>query len=154
MTHDKARKSLSPLVAYSQVAGEKPVAVWTSPTNPAKSFFFYQMRATWNQARAHCQSQGGNLATISNMEENSAVANTISGYSAWIGLNDMSSEGNFVWADGDDSTYRNFLPGEPNEMGSEDCVEIFGTSPGFSYWNDNVCRRDDRVTGFVCSKVM
>ena len=45
---------------------------------------------------------------------------------AWIGLNDYALEGHFIW----DSTmvatpdFRNFLPGEPNNMGDEDGIAL------------------------------
>ena len=32
----------------------------------------------------------------------------------WIGINDLSSEGTYVWIDGSDSTYRHWNPGEPH----------------------------------------
>ena len=32
----------------------------------------------------------------------------------WIGLTDLFQEGNFVWSNGDKSTYRNWAKGEPN----------------------------------------
>jgi len=54
----------------------------------------------------------------------------------WLGLNDVSVEGTFVWAGGDPSSYRNWASGEPNNSGDEDCAELI-VSPG--NWNDNQC---------------
>ena len=47
---------------------------------------------------------------------NTAYAN------CWIGLNDLETEGTWVWADGSDSTYRHWAPNEPNDSGGvQDC---------------------------------
>ena len=63
---------------------------------------------------------------------------------AWIGLNDQASEGNFVWADADAATYRNWNASEPNDSGGEDCVEMQTTG----VWNDLGC--GDNSRSFVC----
>ena len=54
----------------------------------------------------------------------------------WIGLDDKSNEGVFVWIDGSDLEWANWGSGEPNDYGSgEDCAHV--TTDGI--WNDNVC---------------
>jgi hypothetical protein len=108
------------------------------------------MSVDWHQARSICQAHQSDLATISNMDENMAVAHAIRGY-AWIGLNDISAEGNFVWANGDLSSFSNFFFGEPNDLGSENCVNAYGHGTGISYWNDYKCEYP--AAGFLCSQV-
>jgi len=72
--------------------------------------------------------------------------------SAWIGAADLNEESQFEWIGPgkmsvgvpfyDDSTgaidgaYTNWASGEPNESGSEDCVEM---RSGQGYWNDREC---------------
>jgi len=56
---------------------------------------------------------------------------------AFIGINDIQSEGTFVWWQGK-SSYKNWCLGEPNDTGrDEDCTEILLGLGGC--WNDNKC---------------
>jgi len=67
---------------------------------------------------------------------------------AWIGLNDMRAEGQWVWDSGEPVTYVNWAAGEPNDVrGNEDCVEVLATHR--RGWNDNQC--DQRFPG-VCKR--
>ena len=65
-------------------------------------------------------------------------------HSCWIGLHDIDTEGTFGWADGNNSSYRNWAIGEPNQSGNEDCVHIFGSGR----WNDLEC--SDTFTCYFC----
>ena len=84
---------------------------------------FTNVGIDWHGARARCLSWGGDLATVTSLEEynlmyslNTAFAN------CWIGLNDLETEGTWVLADGDNSTFRYWAPGEPNnDFGVQDC---------------------------------
>ena len=61
------------------------------------------------------------------------------GSDCWIGLNDLDNEGTFVWADGTNSSYRNWEAGQPNNLesnGDQDCVHSWVTQE----WNDLWCR--------------
>jgi len=56
----------------------------------------------------------------------------------WMGLNDLEKEGAFVWFDGTNSTYRNWLKGQPNNYARlQHCVEKLKK---FEWrWNDVRC---------------
>ena len=56
----------------------------------------------------------------------------------WIGLTDLFEEGNFVWSNGDKSTYRNWYPGEPNNgyMHNEHFGHIWTKAKHHRQWND------------------
>ena len=91
----------------------------------------------WNVARQECITRGYDLATVTSFEENYLMYNTATNSTiCWIGLNDIDDEGTFVWADGTDSTFTYWTPGEPsNSSDDEDCT---GTN-GVSTWNDFDC---------------
>ncbi|MED5373703.1 MAG: MopE-related protein [Myxococcota bacterium] len=110
----------------------------------------------WSSWRSTCKAAGyDDLASISDALEAELVLQLLddAGFSAtqspWLGLNDRSKEGKFVWADGSDSSYRDFSPGEPNNSGGEDCVHI-NHPLGSGGWNDLPCSRDGSSTGGVC----
>ena len=98
---------------------------------------------TWQQAQDQAQSLGGNLVTINNQAEQDWLVSTFGTEREvtegqferlWIGFTDEVTEGQFKWASGETSTYTNWFPGEPNNLGNEDYVEMnFGDT---GEWND------------------
>ncbi|KAI6661354.1 hypothetical protein LOD99_10021 [Oopsacas minuta] len=108
--------------------------------------YFTSTGVNWTDARVQCVSSGYDLATVISTEENTLMYGTLTGStSCWIGLNDINGEGTYIWADGSDSIYRNWAPGEPNNLGDEDCVHTYG-NPN---WNDQECA--DILTCYFCS---
>ncbi|MEB3293161.1 MAG: DUF4347 domain-containing protein, partial [Synechococcales bacterium] len=102
----------------------------------------YQLTSTltWDQAQAEARRLGGNLVTINNAAEETWLKQTFGGTeNFWIGLNDRTTEGRFVWASGEAVTYTNWAPGEPNNSGgNEDWVTMnFGGSRRWNDWNIN-----------------
>ena len=64
----------------------------------------------------------------------------------WIGLNDINTEGTYVWADGSYSHYIHWYSGQPdNNQRSEDCVNTWYSGS----WNDALCNATH--TCFFCS---
>ena len=53
--------------------------------------------------------------------------------SAWIGMSDLSSEMYYEWLDGTEVTFTNWAYYEPNNQGTEDCVEIYMSSVSFGF---------------------
>ena len=111
--------------------------------------YFTSLGITWEDARLQCVSRGYDLATITSVEENTLMYSTLTaGSNCWIGLNDIESEGTFVWADRSDSTFRFWASGQPNDdQSNQDCVETYGNLS----WNDLPCNYT--VTCYFCSKV-
>ncbi|MBI9031714.1 carboxypeptidase regulatory-like domain-containing protein [bacterium] len=112
------------------------------------NFFYSTQTTTWKQAESICESLGGHLATVSNIEENNFIANENDSY--WIGYSDEveegiweSVEGDVVWIGGPNGSAQNgnftnwYNNTEPNNSGGEDYAVIY---PANDYhnatWND------------------
>ncbi|KAI6655606.1 hypothetical protein LOD99_2104 [Oopsacas minuta] len=97
--------------------------------------YFTSSGFNWAQTRDLCLEWGGDLATVRS-EQESILLESIGSVDCWIGINDIDNEGSFVWADGSTSSYRNWVPGQPNNArGNEDCGHIVGQRE----WNDLAC---------------
>ncbi len=89
--------------------------------------------ATWQSAQAVCASNGGYLAVVNDSAENAFLANLLTIQSAYIGLSDHVTEGNFQWVNGDPVTYTNWYAGQPNDYNNnQDYVEMLNNGE----WND------------------
>lgn len=112
-------------------------------TNTCSMYFLNPNSLSGSQAQAFAQNLGANLISVQSAAENQCVIDKINdlGYTGviWIGFNDEVTEGTFEWYDQSPVTYTNWAPGEPNQSGNEDCVQIYpnGGSPGT--WNDLDC---------------
>lgn len=108
--------------------------------------------ANWTKANALAQSRihngiGGQLATITSEEENSFLYglfqahNSDGSSNAWVGgFRDENSGGSdhstgWRWVTGEEFTYANWYPGEPNNQGGdEDFLQVYNYEGGG--WND------------------
>ncbi|MSQ83937.1 MAG: hypothetical protein EXR77_13820 [Myxococcales bacterium] len=93
---------------------------------------------TWATAEAACKTWGGNLTSINNLTEQqtaggqaSAVCGATSDF--WIGLNDIATEGNYVWSDGTAVLVTYWGTNQPNNANNEDVVHTVAAT---SKWND------------------
>ncbi|XP_063953416.1 macrophage mannose receptor 1-like isoform X1 [Lytechinus pictus] len=91
----------------------------------------------WHEAQISCENDGGNLAMPKTQDINDVLTQMINnGGSHWIGVHDISTEGNFIFSDNTPVTNPFWNSGEPNnDFGVEDCTEI--TTTGL--WNDQDC---------------
>ncbi|MBA4175275.1 MAG: hypothetical protein C0505_01725 [Leptothrix sp. (in: Bacteria)] len=97
------------------------------------STYHLSTNATWAAAEAEAVAAGGNLVTLNSAaEENAIKAYFGTATLFWIGLNDVASEGTFVWSSGEAVTYTNWSGGEPNNLGNEDYTMMNWGSG----WND------------------
>ena len=109
---------------------------------------------TWSDAQDYCNdTYGTSLATITSDYENDVVVETayeeFGQYTDfWIGLGDITTEGDYQWADGTGdaaSIYINWDSNQPDALNSgDDCVHMWNTDK----WNDNACTTTMR---FVCN---
>lgn len=94
--------------------------------------------ATWNDAKAYCESEGGYLAAITSQQENDFLYDYICqrGYeSAYFGLTDAGSEGTWSWCNGEPVSYVHWASGEPNNEGGENYGMFYWKYPDAT-WND------------------
>lgn len=96
------------------------------------SYYVSTYSTSWVNANNACINAGGYLSTIGSSQEQSYVFNLLSGQSQWIGFTDAASEGNWLWANGDQVTYTNWNGGEPNNSGNEDYAQMNTNGT----WND------------------
>ncbi|XP_071940909.1 macrophage mannose receptor 1-like [Antedon mediterranea] len=110
-------------------------------------------RLSWLEAQQSCLKMGGDLASFHSAAEEAYILGRFTpidqenaywlGY--WIGLNDRTIEGGYEWSDGTAVGYTNWGDGEPNDSGSEECVEMF--FDGQRGWNDMDC---STVRNWIC----
>ena len=102
----------------------------------SSTFTFHAGPATYAEARADCQARGVDIASIHSAEENADAFALTNRRDTWIGINDMQTEGTWVWSDGSTVGYTNWAPGEPNSYeGDEDCA-IFWSGGEYWKWYD------------------
>ena len=103
----------------------------------------------YRDAEEACRKAHGYLAEIQTSEENSFVAGLTSHGNVWIGYNDRSLEGNWIWTNtGKDGSYTNWKSGEPNNDGDQDCAHLW-SGQNNPLWDDIQCHHNQ---WFVCEK--
>jgi C-type mannose receptor len=85
--------------------------------------------AGWSNHKTACESQGANvyLAIPDDMTELSALV-TNAGQDVWVGIDDIAVEGTFVTVRNATPPFLPWAPGEPDNAGNQDCVEILAAS--------------------------
>uniref|UniRef100_A0A3B4WVE2 C-type lectin domain-containing protein n=1 Tax=Seriola lalandi dorsalis TaxID=1841481 RepID=A0A3B4WVE2_SERLL len=95
----------------------------------------------WHDAEAHCSSEQGHLASFHSQED----------LKAWVGLNDINVENQFVYTDGSAADFLLWGPNQPdNWQNNEDCVHLRGMNhqaPG--KLNDDSCTSTKE---YICKK--
>ncbi|CAH3179324.1 unnamed protein product, partial [Porites lobata] len=109
-------------------------------------YFTSAVCSSWMTAEANCSTMSSNLVTVHNQEENVYIQHRHNGDRSWIGLNDRSMEGSFVWTNKEISSFRFWAPRQPNNWKNEDCVHTLGASHGYT-WNDVPC---DNCYNYTC----
>ncbi|XP_034280803.2 pulmonary surfactant-associated protein D-like [Pantherophis guttatus] len=102
-----------------------------------KVFITNGYEGNFDDLRQRCGRAGGQLAAPRTLAENDAVQKIVVQYnkSAFLGITDLKTEGTFRYLNDQPLTYINWLPGEPNNNGKENCVEMFSNGK----WNDKSC---------------
>ncbi|CAH3189906.1 unnamed protein product, partial [Porites evermanni] len=113
-------------------------------------YFTSRECASWLTAESNCSTVSSNLVTVHNQGENVFIQHRHNGERSWIGLNDRSVEGSFVWTNKEISKFRFWAPQQPNDWKNEDCVHTLGAKHGYT-WNDVPCTN---CYNYTCFKVM
>ncbi|XP_078383748.1 uncharacterized protein LOC144666226 [Oculina patagonica] len=111
-------------------------------------YFTSSVCASWLAAVSNCSTMGSHLVTVHNQEENVYIQHRHNGEKSWIGLNDRSVEGSFVWTNREISSFRFWASKQPNSGKNEDCVHTLGAKQGYA-WDDVPC---NRCYNFTCFK--
>ncbi|XP_078382509.1 uncharacterized protein LOC144665196 [Oculina patagonica] len=104
--------------------------------------------ASWLTAESNCSAMNSDLVTVHSQEENVYIQHRHNGERSWIGLNDRSVEGSFVWTNKEVNVFRFWAPKQPNDWNNEDCVHTLGARHGYS-WNDVPCGNCFNYTCFT-----
>ncbi|XP_004402960.1 PREDICTED: brevican core protein [Odobenus rosmarus divergens] len=98
----------------------------------------FSTRSSWEEAETQCRMHGAHLASISTPEEQDFINSRYREYQ-WIGLNDRTIEGDFLWSDGVPLLYENWNPGQPDSyfLSGENCVVMVWHDQG--QWSDVPC---------------
>lgn len=113
-----------------------------TPGIEGAAFVFLDSEETREKGRLLCQelAAGGDLAWFALPAELTQVSAALElaapNAVVWIGLQDLSVEGQYFWADGSPPTFLPWAPGQPNNYGdAEDCCRL---QPGGTF-NDTDC---------------
>ncbi|XP_077972803.1 lectin-like [Styela clava] len=120
----------------------------------SNNLFYKRFPDSVNYATANAQCEGMGARLISTGMRCSKVKNEIfpkhylTGASSWIGLEDISNEGIWVWSDGVNETPSViWAPGQPNGGRTENCAGV--TNNSIIVANDARCLNVHR---FVCKR--
>ncbi len=103
---------------------------------------FNEPVVTWDEARAMAENMvfrgvRGHLATITSPHETHFLRITVLESGGWIGGHqpdpDAPPDEGWEWITGEEWSYTNWHPGEPNDNGDEYVLEIYETGT----WNDD-----------------
>ncbi len=106
---------------------------------------------TWEEAVEYCESLGGYIAVISSEEENEilfeyANESGLRSGGVYFGYTDNITEGEWIWASEEASSYTNWASNEPNsENNSEDYAEFY-----YKYTDGNWNDGDFASKRFIC----
>ncbi|CAK0748295.1 exported hypothetical protein [Gammaproteobacteria bacterium] len=120
------------------VTAESPTGIFNPSNN--HTYTFFNTPLDWGSAQSACGQLGGYLATITSQEENDWITTNIIAAvnsSVWVGGTDEGHEGTWTWVTGEIWDYKNWNPGEPNNLGgNENYLEIASARLPNGIWND------------------
>uniref|UniRef100_A0A914PLR7 C-type lectin domain-containing protein n=1 Tax=Panagrolaimus davidi TaxID=227884 RepID=A0A914PLR7_9BILA len=163
--------SLDALTTTTVVTTPK-ITTTSKPKSCPDSWTFYETtgfcyrvfieNATWLEAEDRCKVDGAHLASIHNSNENNFVLQLATFHQSdcdwtkepWIGLITEDENKQWKWTDGTPFDYNNWLSGQPDNAGIENCGQMIITSQ-CSIWtpgqfNNYLCK--SVIARFVCKR--
>ncbi|XP_056598064.1 C-type lectin domain family 4 member D-like [Triplophysa dalaica] len=131
---------------------------WTA--HDRNCYFFSSEKQTWFESRRSCEDLDAHLITINEEKEHVFIASHIK-ESFWIGLNDLDTEGRWVWVNnqtlnetGVQFWHKRNSSSEPDnwkgqDPSGENCVCLGDVLKPPNIWFDVSCRH---VLKFICEK--
>ncbi|KAK7124280.1 hypothetical protein R3I94_018600 [Phoxinus phoxinus] len=124
-----------------------------------KCYFFSSVKQTWFESRDSCVASEAHLVTINNTEVQDFLVSKIN-ETHWIGLNDLESEGHWVWMDKQTLRETQFWfkkasgEAEPDnwsgdDASGEDCACLGYEDEPLNYWFDASCEYKKK---YICEK--
>ncbi|XP_066531017.1 CD209 antigen-like protein C [Hoplias malabaricus] len=123
-----------------------------------KSYYFSTKLLDWEMSRDDCTKKGGHLVIITSNEEQDFLSSK-SGDLRWIGLNDLETEGQWMWVNNQSlaETGVSFWHKRPNSLDEPDNWKVEDSSgencavlgSEYSSWNDVSCRKKKK---YICEK--
>ena len=86
----------------------------------------------------------GTRMAMTKTEEENRFIYSLGGGDIWIPLSDQESESSFVWTDGTELEWANWVGGEPNNVNNQDCAYMWREDR----WDDLQCSSKKK---YVCS---
>jgi hypothetical protein len=114
--------------------------------------YFYNTAVTWLDADAACHARGMRLIAIGSPEEDEQVTDWIALHqnATWIGLNDRTEEGTFVWSlgGGQESSTPTYRPADKTYVNTDenDCIVILTLD---RHWHMLTCEQHYRA--YICT---
>jgi hypothetical protein len=129
------------LAVLSLASGAAAQSVTVGPVlNPANGHRYYRSSITNYQNQIDFgNSRGWKLVTIDDAAENEWLRTAIvaaggNALPCYVGFNDLTTEGTFLWQSGEPVLYTNWGVGEPNNQNNEDATTILPNG----LWNDTL----------------
>ncbi|CAB3985649.1 Hypothetical predicted protein, partial [Paramuricea clavata] len=144
----------TPTITTPNVTTAKPEVVCDLGWKPFRKSCYKtsDVKRQWLAAKRDCGDLGGHLLKIDDQAEQSYFYKQIWNLwhsRFWIGLNDPRGNGTWKWeSDSSSPQYTNWNAGEPNGIGTERCVEMFGGRLA-GLWNDHYCYTYRK---YICEK--
>ncbi|XP_070815514.1 type-2 ice-structuring protein-like [Chaetodon trifascialis] len=111
------------MMALTSAAGDNPTncpSGW-KPSD-GRCFNYVPTTMSWAHAEKHCLNLGGNLASVHSFQEYNVIQSMILDETqeypnTWLGGNDATQEGVWLWSDGTPFDFNYWSVGQPDDSG-------------------------------------